>query len=66
MSLLGGVVQTILSFEDLATSMSHNQFTEFPMNTIVSLNIIFVPVIVMTVPPASDPELGVTELTKTP
>ena len=66
MSLLGGVVQTILSFEDLATLMSHNQLTELPMNTIVSLNMIFVPVIVITVPPASDPELGVTELIKTP
>ena len=66
MSLLGGVVQTILSFEDLLTSMSHNQLTELPINTSVSLNMMFVPVIVMTVPPASDPELGVTELTKTP
>jgi hypothetical protein len=43
----------------------HNQLIAGPMNTYIVPGVKLSPVIVNNVPPATDPTLGVTDLTKT-
>ena len=57
-SLLAGVVHTIYVEVDYAVSILQYQLTAVPINARLSETTKLYPVIVITVPPASDPVLG--------